>query len=59
MKVKQICFLELMISILSTMSDFERKMIRERQLEGIKIRKERIIQRETDRNHNLTNEVPD
>lgn len=34
-------FSELMISILSTMSDFERKMIRERQLEGIKIRKEK------------------
>ena len=34
-------FSELMISILSTMSDFERKMIRERQLEGIRIRKEK------------------
>jgi len=34
-------FSELMISILSTMSDFERKMIRERQMEGIKIRKEK------------------
>lgn len=34
-------FSELMISILSTMSDFERKMIRERQLEGINIRKEK------------------
>ena len=34
-------FSELMISILSTMGDFERKMIRERQLEGIKIRVEK------------------
>ena len=34
-------FSELMISILSTMSDFERKMIRERQTEGIRIRKEK------------------
>ena len=34
-------FSELMISILSTMGDFERKMIKERQLEGIKIRKEK------------------
>lgn len=34
-------FSELMISILSTMSDFERKMIRERQMEGIRIRKEK------------------
>ena len=32
-------FSELMISILSTMSDFERKLIRERQMEGIRIRK--------------------
>ncbi len=32
-------FSELMISILSTMSDFERKMIRERQKEGIEHRK--------------------
>lgn len=32
-------FSELMISILSTMSDFERKMIRERQREGIERRK--------------------
>ena len=36
-------FSELMISILSTMSDFERKMIRERQMEGIRIRKEKAI----------------
>lgn len=34
-------FSELMISILSTMSDFERKMIKERQMEGIRIRKEK------------------
>ena len=34
-------FSELMISILSTMSDFERKMIRERQMEGIRICKEK------------------
>ena len=34
-------FSELMISIVSTMSDFERKMIRERQMEGIRIRKEK------------------
>ena len=34
-------FSELMISILSTMSDFERKMIRERQMEGIRIRQEK------------------
>ena len=34
-------FSELMISILSTMSDFERKMIRERQMEGIRIRKQK------------------
>ena len=34
-------FSELMISILSTMGDFERKMIRERQMEGIRIRKEK------------------
>ena len=32
-------FSELMISILSTMSDFERKLIRERQMEGVRIRK--------------------
>ena len=38
-------FSELMISILSTMSDFERKMIRERQMEGIKIRKEKGLYR--------------
>ena len=34
-------FSELMISLLSTMGDFERKMIKERQLEGIRIRKEK------------------
>ena len=38
-------FSELMISILSTMSDFERKMIRERQMEGIRIRKEKGLYR--------------
>ena len=31
-------FSELMISILSTMSDFERKLIKERQMEGVRIR---------------------
>ena len=36
-------FSELMISILSTMSEFERKMIKERQKEGIRIRKEKAI----------------
>jgi len=30
-----------MMGILSTMSDFERNLIRERQMEGIRIRKER------------------
>ena len=30
-----------MMSILSTMSDFERSLIRERQMEGIKLRKEK------------------
>ena len=34
-------FSELMMSILSTMSTFERNLIRERQLEGIRIRKEK------------------
>lgn len=34
-------FSELMMSILSTMSSFERNLIRERQMEGIKIRKEK------------------
>ena len=34
-------FSELMISILSTMSDFEKKMIKERQMEGIRLRKEK------------------
>ena len=34
-------FSELMISLLSTMGDFERKMIKERQMEGIRIRKEK------------------
>ena len=34
-------FSELMMSILSTMSQFERNLIRERQMEGIKIRKEK------------------
>jgi DNA invertase Pin-like site-specific DNA recombinase len=34
-------FSELMLSILSTMSQFEKSLIRERQLEGIKIRKEK------------------
>jgi DNA invertase Pin-like site-specific DNA recombinase len=36
-------FSELMMSILSTMSTFEREMIRSRQLEGIKLRKERQL----------------
>jgi DNA invertase Pin-like site-specific DNA recombinase len=36
-------FSELMMSILSTMSTFEREMIRSRQLEGIKLRKERKL----------------
>lgn len=34
-------FSELLMSILSTMSAFERSLIRERQMEGIRIRKER------------------
>jgi DNA invertase Pin-like site-specific DNA recombinase len=34
-------FSELMISILSTMSSFEKSLIKERQMEGIKIRKEK------------------
>ena len=34
-------FSELMMSILSTMSSFERTLIKERQMEGIKIRKEK------------------
>ena len=34
-------FSELMMSILSTMSSFEKTLIKERQLEGIKIRKEK------------------
>lgn len=34
-------FSELMMSILSTMSSFEKSLIRERQMEGIKIRKEK------------------
>jgi DNA invertase Pin-like site-specific DNA recombinase len=34
-------FSELMMSILSTMSSFEKSLIRERQLSGIKIRKEK------------------
>lgn len=36
-------FSELMMSILSTMSTFERNLIRERQMEGIKIRKEKKL----------------
>jgi DNA invertase Pin-like site-specific DNA recombinase len=36
-------FSELIMSILSTMSTFEREMIRSRQLEGIKLRKERQL----------------
>ena len=34
-------FSELMLSILSTMSQFEKSLIRERQMEGIKIRKQK------------------
>jgi DNA invertase Pin-like site-specific DNA recombinase len=34
-------FSELILSILSTMSQFEKSLIRERQLEGIKVRKEK------------------
>ena len=34
-------FSELMMSIISTMSQFERNLIRERQMEGIRIRKEK------------------
>jgi DNA invertase Pin-like site-specific DNA recombinase len=34
-------FSELMMGILSTMSSFEKSLIRERQMEGIKIRKEK------------------
>lgn len=34
-------FSELMLSILSTMSQFEKSLIRERQMEGIKIRKDK------------------
>jgi DNA invertase Pin-like site-specific DNA recombinase len=34
-------FSELMMSIISTMSQFERSLIRERQMEGIRIRKEK------------------
>ena len=34
-------FSQLMMGILSTMSDFERNLIKERQMEGIRIRKER------------------
>ena len=34
-------FSELMLSILSTMSQFEKSLIKERQMEGIKIRKEK------------------
>jgi DNA invertase Pin-like site-specific DNA recombinase len=36
-------FSELMMSILSTMSTFERNLIRERQMEGIKLRKEKKL----------------
>jgi DNA invertase Pin-like site-specific DNA recombinase len=36
-------FSELMLSILSTMSQFEKSLIRERQMEGIKIRKEKKL----------------
>ena len=36
-------FSELMMSILSTMSSFEKSLIRERQLEGIRIRKEKNL----------------
>ncbi len=35
-------FSQLMMSILSTMSDFERSLIRERQMEGIRLRKEKV-----------------
>lgn len=38
-------FSELMISILSTLSKFERDQIRERQMEGIRIRKEKGLYR--------------
>jgi DNA invertase Pin-like site-specific DNA recombinase len=34
-------FSQLMMSILSTMSDFERSLIRERQMEGVRLRKEK------------------
>jgi DNA invertase Pin-like site-specific DNA recombinase len=34
-------FSQLMMSILSTMSDFERSLIRERQMEGIRLRKDK------------------
>jgi DNA invertase Pin-like site-specific DNA recombinase len=34
-------FSQLMMSILSTMSDFERSLIRKRQMEGIRLRKEK------------------
>jgi DNA invertase Pin-like site-specific DNA recombinase len=36
-------FSELMMSILSTMSSFERNLIRDRQMEGIRIRKEKNL----------------
>jgi DNA invertase Pin-like site-specific DNA recombinase len=36
-------FSELMMSIISTMSQFERNLIRERQMEGIRIRKEKKL----------------
>lgn len=36
-------FSELMMSILSTMASFERNLIRERQIEGIRIRKEKKL----------------
>ena len=36
-------FSELMMSILSTMASFERNLIRERQMEGIRIRKEKRL----------------
>jgi len=36
-------FSELMMSILSTMSSFERSLIRDRQMEGIRIRKEKKL----------------
>lgn len=36
-------FSELMMSILSTMASFERNLIRERQMEGIRIRKEKKL----------------